>query len=70
MLSADTDADDADEKDGSMSPTSRDIQERIRQLNEKLYLADKAMSQVPKDIRPAVDLSKYKIRRKYVSLIY
>jgi len=53
-----------DDGEGSLSPNSRDIAERIRKLNERLCIADKAMSQAPKEIRPSIDLSKYKIVRK------
>lgn len=65
-MNVDVDDVEADEEDGTLSPTSRDIQEKIRKLNERLCIADKAMSQAPKisDIRPAIDLSKYKIVRK------
>lgn len=55
-----------DESEGGLSPTSRDIQERIRKLNEKITIADKAMSQAPKDIRPPIDLSKYRIVKRSV----
>ena len=65
-LSSDPDDVEVDDEDGAISPTSRDIQEKIRKLNERLCIADKAMSQAPKDIRPAIDLSKYKIIRKWV----
>ena len=54
----------ADDEDGTISPTSKDIQDKINHLNERLRIADKAMSQAPKDIRPPIDLSKYKIIRK------
>lgn len=60
-------ADDEEDNDGALSPTSLEIQEKIRKLNERIKIADKAMSQAPKDIRPAIDLSKYKIVRKYVT---
>lgn len=59
------DADDIDADDNDdLSPAALEIQEQIRKLNERLTLADKAMAQAPKDIRPAIDLSKYKIVRK------
>ena len=62
----DADDDDTEDNDGGLSPTSRDIQERIRKLNEKITIADKAISQAPKDIRPPIDLSKYRIVKRSV----
>jgi hypothetical protein len=63
-LDADHNADDEDDNDGNLSPTSLEIQEKIRKLNERIKIADKVMSQAPKDLRPAIDLSKYKIVKK------
>jgi len=66
---ADADGMDEEGVDNNLSPTSRDIQEQIRKLNEKFSVAEKALQQAPKDIRPAIDYKyKYKIVKRWVSI--